>query len=86
MKEKQIKTVLEVLEVMRKGHDRVAAFHIVAKRHEVGYSTISSQCGRELGFRSIFQFDKFTADISKLNLTTKDALLEQIIRFKSRFH
>ena len=88
MKEKQIKTVLEVLEVMRKGHDRVDAFHIVAKGHGVLYSTISSQCVRELGLQSVYDFDEFAKNILALDLTSdvdKVDLLESIISFRSRF-
>ena len=81
MKERQIKTVLEVLEVMQKGYDRIEAFRIVAERHRVIYSTISSQCVRELGLKSVYEFDKF----AKAMLDVKDNpnLIETIVEYRS---
>ena len=83
MKEKQIKTVLEVLEVMQKGHDRVDAFHIVAERHGVTYGTISSQCVRELGLKSVYEFDGFARKIITSGLTKNAEIIEALIQYRS---
>ena len=83
MKEKQIKTVLEVLEVMQKGHNRIDAFHRVAERHDVTYGTISSQCVRELGLKRVYEFDEFAKRIITSGLTTNDEIIEEFIRYQS---
>ena len=52
-----MKTFFEVVEEVQKGYSRIEAMHIVAKRHDVTYSTISSQCVSEMGLKSVYELD-----------------------------
>lgn len=68
---------------MQKGHNRSDAFHIVAKRHEVLYSTISSQCVRELGLKSVYEFDIFARKVITSGLTKNSEIIEAVIQYRS---
>lgn len=81
MKNEQIRTALEVIKLVKRGKSREDAFHLVANNKGVHYSTVSSQCVRELGMKSVYEFDIFLEKLRSLDFS--EEFIQEMVEYKS---